>query len=438
MNTSAGTLEKPNGKGKGKRQLRGKIREREWKGAKGDIKTCWQADFGQVNGRRVIKSFHIKEDAENWLRQQRLLLADQGHAAFSMTDARRMDAIRALEILSRFKDLPRSSVLEAVAKTYEDCRGLLVKSNASIPDAVRYYVKMRPPEVEKQRTVADAVRDYVVDAGSRGLRKTTLKDMRFHLDGFVKTHGHMLVTEITRETAQNFIAGIKGAPATKRLYRRYCHGLFSFCEDRELVPEGQNPFRQRRGQGKLRQDGKVPAFFAVADVQKMMRFAEQEVPEMVPALALGFFAGLRTTELRQIEWSAVKFDQKIVTVSPSIAKSRSVRNVEMSDGLIAWLLPYRKESGCIAPQDRAWWTAQEAIARRSGAKWIKNGMRHSFATYHVAKYGNPAKTSYELGHNSPELLFRHYRGLATAQDAAKFWQIAPGQEGQLIQLSVPA
>ena len=51
-----------------KRKERGIIRERSWVGPDGDAKVCWQADFGKVNGKRLMRSFAVKVDAEHWLR----------------------------------------------------------------------------------------------------------------------------------------------------------------------------------------------------------------------------------------------------------------------------------------------------------------------------------------------------------------------------------
>jgi integrase len=97
----------------------------------------------------------------------------------------------------------------------------------------------------------------------------------------------------------------------------------------------------------------------------------------------------------------------------------------MTDTFLAWVLPYRKKGGFVAPQDREWRTMLNNVATKSKVKWVKNGLRHSYATYHVAAYENPVKTSYELGHASADLLFRHYRGLADKDMAQTFWNLRP-------------
>jgi integrase len=59
-------------------------------------------------------------------------------------------------------------------------------------------------------------------------------------------------------------------------------------------------------------------------------------------------------------------------------------------------------------------------------KWPPDVLRHTFATYHVAAFNDPGKTSLLLGHEgNPSLLHRHYRGLATQAEAIKFWNLRP-------------
>jgi len=51
--------------------------------------------------------------------------------------------------------------------------------------------------------------------------------------------------------------------------------------------------------------------------------------------------------------------------------------------------------------------------------------RHSFVSYHLARFENAGKTALEAGH-SETMLFGHYRALVTPEAAAEFWAIVPG------------
>jgi integrase len=55
-------------------------------------------------------------------------------------------------------------------------------------------------------------------------------------------------------------------------------------------------------------------------------------------------------------------------------------------------------------------------------------MRHSFATYHLAYFQDAGKTAHELGHHNPDMLFAHYRNLATEAQGREWFSIFPSNE----------
>lgn len=61
-------------------------------------------------------------------------------------------------------------------------------------------------------------------------------------------------------------------------------------------------------------------------------------PEMIPHLALGAFAGLRTAEIQRLHWSDLKLDRGFVEVGKDKAKRRSRRLIPILPALSAWLL----------------------------------------------------------------------------------------------------
>jgi hypothetical protein len=43
------------------------------------------------------------------------------------------------------------------------------------------------------------------------------------------------------------------------------------------------------------------------------------------------------------------------------------------------------------------------------ARWPNNGLRHSFASYHLAKHQNAPRLALEMGHSTPRMVFDNYR-----------------------------
>jgi len=127
------------------------------------------------------------------------------------------------------------------------------------------------------------------------------------------------------------------------------------------------------------------------------------------------------------------------------------------DNLAAWLEPYIGRTGKVCLPDLrnlleidrlksgAWTPTQNSIKRsedetpkvtgKNLKPWPKNGLRHSFASYHLAHFKDAARLALELGHTDQELLFRHYRELVTPDQAAKYWEIRPVVKTNLLAIS---
>ena len=162
--------------------------------------------------------------------------------------------------------------------------------------------------------------------------------------------------------------------------------------------------------------------FSVHEARELLFGALAFDPALVPFLAIGLFAGLRTAELERLSWSDIT--EGAIRIEPRTAKTASRRVVELSANLLEWLLPYRKLSGpIIAPGN--YWRRLKRLSVATGIRWRSNGMRHSFASYHLAAYENSGKTALSLGHSNPNLVFRHYRERVSRKDAQEFWNLMP-------------
>lgn len=391
----------------------------------------WQADFGTVNGKRRMKSWKTKAAAENWLRQEHNQQADFGVAAFQLSTAQRADAVRALEIVKAAGlKVPALSVLEYVAKTYCDAETTLRKCNASIQDAVALYQKFRPP-VSQQRTLKAVADEYIEDGKAHNLREASIHNMEVRLRRLVAHFPDRLVSEITREDARNYCNSIPGSQATRHHYRIHAHGMYQYAIDAGYVAD--NPFAMKKHRRQYHIEQVMPTCMKWADVQKVMLAAAEHEPSMVPALAIGFFAGLRTAEIKGLDWSAIDLKTKRIMVSPETAKKRRTRYVAIEPNLGAWLAPHYRSNGLVAPEGMKWRFRFDNVIEKAGVTWVKNSMRHSFASHHYAAYGDAMKTANELGHRRDvDMLFEHYRGLVDKQDGEAYFKIMPLDAGNSV------
>jgi len=131
----------------------------------------------------------------------------------------------------------------------------------------------------------------------------------------------------------------------------------------------------------------------------------------------------------------------VVTVGAKIAKKRRIRHVDIPANGVLWLSVVAKSFGPVTPsQDRHSYQKRfkKLLALAKFESWETNAMRHSFGSYHYALHGNPLETSRLLGHkSSDQVLFDHYRALATKAQAEAYFAIVPPANAEKVARFVP-
>jgi len=161
-------------------------------------------------------------------------------------------------------------------------------------------------------------------------------------------------------------------------------------------------------------------------------------PDLLPFIAIGAFAGVRTAELARMTWANVDWEQGFIEVSANEAKTAQRRHVPIQPNLAAWLKPYRHQDGPICPAGRFQLAARKLLETRvelssgeslSGIGWKHNALRHSYGSYRLPVTKSAAELALEMG-NSPSRVFRHYRQLVTPKQAEEYWAIMPAGSGR--------
>ncbi|MBE7496865.1 MAG: site-specific integrase [Verrucomicrobiaceae bacterium] len=167
---------------------------------------------------------------------------------------------------------------------------------------------------------------------------------------------------------------------------------------------------------------KAPGILSPADTAALLAAAPDEI---VPALAIGFFAGLRTAEIERLDWREIDLRRGFIEITAEKAKSSQRRLVEITANLRAWLEPHAQRSGPVRLTEMRHKDRFDLARKAAGIAWPANACRHSFASYHLALHQDAAKTALQLGHTNTAVLFQHYREIATPEDAKAFFAITP-------------
>lgn len=363
------------------------IRERTTR-VKNNAYHYWVVDLGMVDGKRKFLNFKTREEAEKEAEKKRIERNKIGNDAKRLSEDHKRDAAKALEVL---------------------------KGNSSLTAAADFFMKHHSPLVA-QRTVTELFDEFIVAKANAGRRQRTLQNLRHRIGKFATSFGSKRVQEITTHDIEDWFNKNKYSGMSRRNYKTALTGFFNYAVKRGFLFQNaaiplENPIL----------DETTPEILTCAETEKLLQTALMKHPAMIPYLAVAIFAGLRPTEVEQLDWVSVDFEDKIIRVTPQMAKKRRQRLVDMSDNLIAWLQPYRQSEGLFHYSRQQF----DQIRKLSKVKWVSDIMRHTYASYHLAKHENTAKTCLQMGHRDPDVLFTHYRGLVKRHDADKFWQILP-------------
>jgi integrase len=113
----------------------------------------------------------------------------------------------------------------------------------------------------------------------------------------------------------------------------------------------------------------------------------------------------------------------------------------MEPNLRAWLAPFADRTGpMFAASTHVLSNRLDPIKEAAGlTKWPKNGLRHSFASYHLAKYQDAARLALDMGHSTTKMIFSNYREIVTPEEAERYWQIfPPAQADNVVPMAGPS
>jgi integrase len=446
------------------------FRIRKIKTAAGKVR--FQLDLGTKSGRHVRRTYKTKKEARGEARAQAVNFARKDFDAVKFSDDQRADAVEALAILEAF-----------------DC---------NLRDAAHFYEKHHRP-VDASNDFALLVEAYLSGMESRlakgAIRKESVLSTKNRLRPFKEEWAGRNIESIETRDVEALLDAREWIGTNRKNYLRNLSVFFNAMLKQSKV--AVNPCAMvETVSGNI----ETPAIYTPAKVSKIMHQAEGQNPELVPYLALCFFAGMRPQEAQRIDWEEIDFELSEIHIKADVSKTRTARIIQIPENLKVWLVKYRKASleregfeicnglrirKDLSPKDgiqflldlgtkdkpharksyktigeaREAANAQEAKvstgnkvypysdsslkrARKEVYKAvsiapIQDGARHSFATYFYALNGLDS-TLDQLGHRSPAMLHRHYKGLAKnrVKQAQKYFDIMPKNTPRVLQMPI--
>jgi integrase len=218
--------------------------------------------------------------------------------------------------------------------------------------------------------------------------------------------------------------------ASRNSKMRNLRSVFNFAIKRDWMLAGASPIARLDFAEILQKEVEV---VPVDYVAKVLNQALENDPELLPFLTLGFFCGVRPSgELEKIEWRDIDLADRVITIRPEVSKTHRRRFPDLSENAIAWIEAYRQRGGgmegrvvpfssaILRKKRRANWVAVAGKAR-----WVQQGMRHTFCSCWLAMHGDINKLVLQSGHASLDTMWKSYHKGVKKSQAEKFWSIMP-------------
>ena len=293
---------------------------------------------------------------------------------------------------TRLLQMPESLREEAL-----DCAKLLKPLQATLSEAVRFYLHHRR-NASKSCTVSELVEKVLVAKASANKSKRYLNDLRLICGDFAGQHGGRMVSEISVDDVEEWVnSGTRSPTRNNRL--RTLSSAFSYAVARRLCDANPASRVERATENKP-----IAGYLSAEQATSLLRNADTDLRACV---AIQLFAGLRPCEMAELKFENINLEHNLLGVDTE-EHTTSHRFVHIMPNLREWLLPYGSRTGMVQPHDyqRRW----DHLRKQTGLykDWPHDGLRHSYGTWHFAKFQDLGKTTAQLGHSNQMIARRHY------------------------------
>lgn len=382
----------------------------------------WRALYVD-NGKGREKGFKTKKAAEEWAedREEEALAHGTGT---TLTHAE------------------RSTVIE----TRHELESLGVDLRAAVEFALDHFKR-----AQKSCTVSE-LRERVIHEKERsGLSERYIQDLRSRLGRFDQEFGNRIVSTVSRDEISDWLHDLKDLKTGQKLsatslnnFRRVLVVMFNEAQDGGFIEE--NPAE------KVKQSKVIESEVGILTPEETARVLEVCPECLLPAVAIGIFAGVRRSELEELEWADIDLENKLIRIRAKNAKSSRNRQIRIEDNLLDWISPSYQREGRIWPSNgRKLLDKTHRLAgfgepgtetekqRKAGIRfvrpWPENALRHSYASYWLERFKDANQLALFMGHRGTDIIFSNYRALVKPKHAETFWQIRPSQPRNVVAIA---
>lgn len=313
-------------------------------------------------------------------------------------------------------------------------------NDRELPLAIQHWLSHgRGSVVTESKHLDEAKTAFFEWLDTAPMRDRTKGNLKQRLTVFVRFTSNMLVSNITPETVDAYLAKRGVSASTKDNDRRALSRFFSWCMERPRRWIKTNP---AKAEGRKRKgEQPEPVILSVEACQSLLKAAERHRKgRLAGYVAVCLFGGLRPFEAARLTWDKVNLKDRQIRLDGTLTKTKESRVVEICDTLHAWLERYKDKpfhpSNWRRDFDFIKAAAGYGNPKRLGGKfadtelteWVPDIMRHTAISHYFRKCESFGKTAEQFG-NSESIIRRHYKGRVSTEDTTRFYALLPTKKG---------
>jgi integrase len=303
-------------------------------------------------------------------------------------------------------------------QAYNLARELVEPFGYTVLQAVREWKRSKAPYRGKK--TADVIAELIAAKRREQLSVPYVN----RLEDDLKSFAAMVPEEIEKVQAphiKEFLNGCKVGPRRWNNLRDQVVTLFRFARSERYLPKERTT--EAEDVAKMKVARKTVDMFTPEELRIIL---ENTRPVWLPWVFMSAFAGIRTFEVLRMDWSSVRWEQKLIDLPPEVTKVNERRIIPMCDALREALTPWRQATGPVCEAKVPQREIEQIMAKVKKThpfRWKHNALRHAYGSYRTALTQNVPQVALEMG-NSVHMVKRHYLEAKTFEEGLRWFRIA--------------
>jgi integrase len=308
------------------------------------------------------------------------------------------------------------------------------KATENLLEAVSWFVKRKYPG-GGAKTVHKLVEEFI-EMKNKTLRANgEQRYSEFYLRSlhrfiqFSNVYGDYPVYSIRPRHIKEWLDSLKLNDFSKKQYYQYLGMLWKYAKLHDLIAD--NPMDLVAPPDVVPKD---PQIFTITQCKDLLETAFDEFnQDYYPFTILALFCGIRPHEVLRLKWGDIKHGS-IVRLMAAQTKTMSNRSVPIplyAQRMLQGYLDFHQHLGTKDPIVPVGYHRfrydYRRLKKRAGIKvveWVKDGLRHTFASYYYSACNDMSKLTERMGHATPKMTLKHYVNLAS-ENWLDFFTLCP-------------